>query len=368
MPLDGHVHYAGRGMPRYLEYRAGPAALARVRAGFELSDVRTFVLPATGPKWLVSVGFDRAIMRRGLLAHGAPVLLAGASAGAWRAIAMACRDPLVAHEHLFEEYITKVFTRAHTPEQIGEEYRATLARVVSRDDAEHALAHPHYRLALHAVRVKGWAGARGAAQWMALGTAALAHAFAPQAPLFLEHTLFAGGNVPHAWLERGAVLRAELTPENLHAVALASGSVPLYMAPVHIAHDGTLAPYLDGGLSDYHLRRPLGEHTAIALMFHHQLRMLPAWFDRYMPWRTPSRAATENLLLVHPTDAFYDVLPDRQVPTRTDFTRFVADPAARIARWRKAAAASERLGEQFLEDLDGGRIAALVRPLSAGGS
>lgn len=349
-------------MARLLEYRAGPSALARVREGFAASHVRTLVAPATGPKWLVSAGFDRALMRGRVLAHGEPVLLAGASAGAWRSIVMSSRDPLAAHERLLEEYVTKVFTRAHTPEQIGDDYRATLARVISRADAEHALAHPFLRLALHAVRVKGWAGARGVAQKLALGVAAATHAFAPDASLFFEPTLFSGANVPREWLAQAGTRHAELTADNLHAVALASGSVPMYMAPVALAA-GAAEQYLDGGLSDYHVRRSLGDAAGIALLFSHQRRIVPAWFDKYFPWHVPSRAVTDNLLLVYPSAAFFELLPDRQVPSREDFTRFLSRPSERIARWRRAAAASEALGEQFVEDVASGRIGSLVQPL-----
>jgi hypothetical protein len=212
------------------------------------------------------------------------------------------------------------------------------------------------------VRVKGWAGARGAAQKLALGVAAATHAFAPDAGLFLEPTLFSGANVPREWLAQAGTRHAQLTADNLHAVALASGSVPMYMAPVALAADAA-ERYLDGGLSDYHVRRSLGDASGIALLFSHQRRIVPAWFDKYFPWHAPSRAVTDNLLLVYPSAAFFELLPDRQVPSREDFTRFLSRPAERIARWRRAAAASEALGEQFMDDLASGRIGQLVQPL-----
>ena len=51
--------------------------------------------------------------------------------------------------------------------------------------------------------------------------------------LFFEPTLFASETTPRAWLDR-SVTHAALTVDNLHAVALASGSVPLYMEPIAI--------------------------------------------------------------------------------------------------------------------------------------
>jgi hypothetical protein len=355
-------------MSRYLAYRAGPFALERIATrGFSMADVRTLIAPATGPKWLVAVGFDRALLREGVLGRGESVLLAGASAGAWRALAFASPDALAAHERLFEQYVEMVFTTQDSPERISAAYRELLQRVVPSAHIAHALAHPNFRLALHAVRVKGWTGSsRGTVQKAALGAAAVGHALLQaSAGLFFEPTLFASEATPRAWLDRHA-LPAALTAENLHEVALASGSVPIYMEPIAIGRDdeaGVRRLYLDGGLSDYHLRRRLGDAQQLALLFSHQRRIVPTWFDKYLPWRMPSHEATNNLLLVYPTEEFFALLPDGQVPSRDDFMRFVARPRERIQRWRAAAALSERLGDQFLEDLAHDRIARWVQPL-----
>jgi hypothetical protein len=258
-----------------------------------------------------------------------------------------------------EHYVSQVFTAADSPERISDAYRALLRQVLPREHGAHVLAHPRFALALHAVRVQGWVGARGALQKVALGTAALSHALAQQsARLFFEPTQFATAGTPREWLDP-TVAHATLDADNLHDVALASGSVPMYMAPVAIG----AGRYLDGGLSDYHIRRRLGPADRLALMFSHQRKLVPAWFDKFVPWRAPPRAATDNLLLVHPTPEFLALLPERRVPTREDFTRFVDRPAERIRRWRAAAAESDRLGEQLLSDIAENRIAQLVRPL-----
>jgi hypothetical protein len=91
--------------------------------------------------------------------------------------------------------------------------------------------------------------------------------------------------------------------------------------------------------------------------------VIPSWFDKYLPWRAPSRHAVDNLLLVHPSAAFLARLPDGVVPSRDDFMRFVDQPAERIRRWRLAVDESQRLGEQFVDDLEHGRVPELVQPL-----
>jgi hypothetical protein len=78
-----------------LHYRAGTRALERLRAhGFGPRELQALILPATGPRWLVCTGFDRALLSHGWLTQPEHhVLLLGASAGAWRALALASRDP-----------------------------------------------------------------------------------------------------------------------------------------------------------------------------------------------------------------------------------------------------------------------------------
>jgi hypothetical protein len=73
-------------MKRFLLYRAGYQALDLIRQeGLKPERIAVYAGPAGGPKWFVSVGFDRALMRtRFLQNHSRRVLLAGASAGAWR--------------------------------------------------------------------------------------------------------------------------------------------------------------------------------------------------------------------------------------------------------------------------------------------
>ena len=107
----------------YLNYRAGSSILPLIRdEGLRPERIRVLVGPAGGPKWFVSVGFDRAIIKSRFLEKSGRVLLAGASAGAWRCLTMACSDPLDAHERLRIAYSRNVFTAEDTP--------ATIARLL----------------------------------------------------------------------------------------------------------------------------------------------------------------------------------------------------------------------------------------------
>jgi hypothetical protein len=183
--------------------------------------------------------------------------------------------------------------------------------------------------------------------------------------LFFERVLFCPAAARQRLLHGLLARRCSLDRSNARDVALASGTVPLYMAAVRDIAGAPPGSYIDGGLSDYHLNLPLdtgGE--GVVLMFLHQQRIVPNWFDRYAPWRRPARAHLRDLLLIYPDPEFVARLPGGRVPTREDFRQLVDQPDMRIARWRSAAAESDRLGERFLEDLARGRLASKLRALA----
>ena len=143
-----------------LRYRAGPRALERLRQrGLGPGMVRAVVGPATGPRWLALAGLDRALLSTDLLT-GDRILLAGASAGAWRMLTFTCRNPRDAHQRLLDGYIEQVFRRGETPARVSRAYRDLLAGVIG-DDTDHILQHPSFDLAIHTARCRA-GGSRSA--------------------------------------------------------------------------------------------------------------------------------------------------------------------------------------------------------------
>jgi len=343
-------------------YRAGARALSRLRERpLTLGDLRGLVLPATGPRWILASGFDRALIEAGFgsQADGERPLLIGASAGAWRALALTARDPLRAHERLLASYCEQHFRRSDSPEHISAAYRTLLEGVV---DAAHALEHPALDLALTVVRARAWGSALARPRMLAsmLAAATLNVFVRDSTQWFFERVVF---HTPRA----GEVLdgfrgrRVRLSAENLHAVALASGTVPVYMAPVLDLPGAGAGGYLDGGLADYHVNQPLRCRTGVIAMFSHQARVVPGWFDKSLGWRESGRACSD-LLVVYPAQEFIASLPGGRVPTRDDFFEFEREPERRIQRWREVAVRSRELGAAFMDDLRSGRIAERAQP------
>jgi hypothetical protein len=349
---------------KLLEYRAGPHALETVqRRGLTPRDLGALVLPAIGPKWLVLAGFDRALLEQGWLDVGlgqGRSLLFGASIGAWRALALAARDPKRTHAALVDAYCRQRFTHADDPPAISDAYRRLIADVYSDDDLAHALRHPRFDLALAAVRARGPFSSRGV-QAATLASAALLNALsASTRALFFERVIF------HSRAEdvrESPGTRAPLTADNVRDVALASGTVPMYMQPIQDIAHAPAGAYLDGGFSDYHVNQPLNCGAGISLLFLHQRRIVPSWLDKFVPWRRSAPDNLSRLLLVYPSAEFVRSLPGSAVPTRDDFQRFVDRPEERIARWRDVVALSEALGESFLRDVASGEIATRIRAL-----
>jgi hypothetical protein len=51
------------------------------------------------------------------------------------------------------------------------------------------------------------------------------------------------------------------------------------------------------------------------------------------------------------------------LPDRRDFNRFLGDDAGRQRYWRTAMAESQRLGDEFLDLADSGKLHERIKPL-----
>jgi len=353
-----------------LGYRAGAKALAVLHdRGLRAADLQALILPAIGPKWLVLAGLDRALLEHGWLdAQPNRLLLFGASIGAWRALAMAACDPQRAHAALLQAYCQQRFTHADDARAISAAYRRLIAEVFSDDDVAHAVRHPKLDLALATARARGALGFdQRFAQALLIGSAATLNLLSAKTQaLFFERVIFdtcsQTGPLPNI-LHTRVGLRAPLTTDNLREVALASGSVPMYMQLIRDIAHAPKGAYLDGGFSDYHLNQRVDGGDGISVLFLHQRRIVPSWLDKFVPWRRYEPDAFSRLLVVYPSSEFVRSLPGGYVPTRDDFKHFVDRPEERIARWQQVAAQSGELATSFLYDVAHGTIASRARTL-----
>ena len=356
-----------------LRYRAGQRAKQLLCArGLTAETLAGLVAPAVGPKWLAMVGLDQALMGSGWLKNRRSALaIHGASAGAFRAMALASADPQAAYGRLVSGYIAQVFSQWDDPRSISRAFQRMLTEVFTAADVRHALQQRDLALSIAVNRGRGpLATARPWTQRSALGLAFALNAWSPRRlDALLERIRFeyvpdGTGELARAMFTRWRERSVPLLRANMHTALLASATVPTYMAPVDSPAAAPAGLYLDGGLRDYHLGRSFDTGgRGVILVLLHQRRMIPGWFDKFWPHRRPPQDWLQDVLLVHPDDAWVRRLPGGQVPTRQDFVRFVDRPQARMAQWREVVEASERLGQRFLEDLNGGEIPRQLEPI-----
>ena len=352
-----------------LRIKAGKRAYEMIQDhGFSFDSIRTFYGPATGPRWLIASGFDLSLMQSGLLGRKWPVLLVGASAGAWRFAAWLQPEAEKSYRKLMESYMTAVYTVRDNPGSI----RHSLGRIINsaiEDDAlPFALANRQYRLAVITARVKHLtASERIWIQGVGFALCFLLNAIhRPFLELFAESVVFYSGPKPPPF-----TLKPDFTgqcvpfsPINFKSALIASGAIPLVVAGIHDIYGAPRGIYRDGGLTDYHLTRAYGTvEQDVTLFFLHQERIIPGWLDKRLHKRQPPPEALENVVMVYPADGLVARLPQGKVPDRDDFKTYVNDPATRIRNWRQAIDQCAHLGEVFLEMVESGKIRNVVEKL-----
>ena len=355
-----------------LVWRAGPRALERLHdRGLTPTDVGAVVLPATGPRWIALAALDRTMLASGWLAPAPGAgrrVLVGASAGAWRALALACPDAESAHRELLDGYVGQVFAPGVRPREVSDAYRRMLAAILTTDRVTALVARSDVGAVVLTDRAR-WpvASSRRLLQWVGLALCAAGNWLTPRLQRALLSPVAVTSrpdDVPAGFDGPVAPLRAD----NATDVALASGTLPFVMTPVVDPPHLPAGRYLDGGLLDYHLgRRWTPADAGVTLLLHVGGPVRPGWFDRWRPSRRPPAAVLDDLVVLEPSTRFLAGLPDGRLPDRQDFFRFADDPAARLRRWREAVALGDRLAEAFERVSSAEAIARRVRPLRGHG-
>ena len=349
-----------------LTLKAGSAALARIRErGLQPADVGILPGAAGGPKALGIQGLDLALFGDWLPRAPRQRSLIGASIGAWRFASACLPDATAGIERLGQLYTGLTFSKGASISEVSQNCSRMLDALLDGQDAA-LLQTPLYRLNVVVVKSHGLLaqddrralslGLSSVIGSNLLGRARLARHFervilhdARLAPPLSALTDFPSRSLP-------------LDIDNLRHALLASGSIPMVMEGVRDIPGVGPGTYRDGGLLDYHLDLPYAGDD-IVLYPHFIDRVIPGWFDKAMPWRRGDAMRLQNVLLLAPSRQYLQRLPYGKLPDRKDFTRFIGDDAGRQRYWRQAMEESRRLGDEFLELSESGRLAALLQPL-----
>jgi hypothetical protein len=348
--------------------RAGPTAAARIRAnGIAPCDVACIPGAAGGPKGLALIPLDR-LLHREWLHDLAPIELVGASVGAWRMAALAQSDPVAALDRLQHAYVHEQnYATRPTADEVS-----TACRRIARAVLGGRPLEVRHGVTLTVITSRARGPLAGAESKLAFARAVLSNAISRQRlAVHLERVVFAAGRT---FLDRpfdGFGLHSvPLRADNAEDALLASGTIPLLCSPVRDIAGAPPGNYWDGALVDYHLQLPYERLTRavpgerLVLYPHFNDYVTPGWLDKHLPWRKAPRGHPwlDDVLLVAPSPAFLDSLPNGKLPDRKDFYHYGQDHAARIRDWERAIGECERFAEAALRWLER-PDPTLLRPL-----
>ena len=350
-----------------LTIRAGRRALQRLQQKpLGPEDVHVIPGAAGGPKALGISGLDKAIFGDWLPQAPQERALIGSSIGSWRVAAIASSDdPKAQLARLAELYTSQRFAKGVSAAEISRKSILFLEELLGgREDF--LLSHPWYRLSIVVVR------SLGLLQHDTRGRLSLGLMRAISANMVSRRHLgrFMERGIVHDARSRAPVSslvdfpshEVPLSRDNLLPALLASASIPLVMSGVRNIPGAPEGVYRDGGLLDYHLDLPY-QQPGIVLYPHFTDRVVPGWFDKTLPWRRGDASRLQDVVLVSPSPDYLATLPDRKLPDRKDFEKYVGDDAGRERAWRRAISESDRLGDEFLELVENGRLLDRIQPL-----
>lgn len=354
---------------RDIRIAAGTHAYEVIRdGGLSWNDIRIYFGPAVGPRWLIAAGFDRTLIRSGHLGRVKPLLLLGASAGAWRLATWVQPEAEKSYSALIESYISAHYTSQDTPETIQTSLLKIIDSAIEDDALPFALKHPRYRLAIITSRSRHiTASSSKWLQGLGFGLCFLFNALSPQGIfLFIDRVVFYSGPLPPL-CERGYCV--PLATANFKPALLASGAIPLVVAGVRNIYGAPKGTYRDGGLTDYQLNSTTPPHgcTGLSLCFLHQAQIIPRWLDKRLA-RPPEAERLANTIIVRPSEELIAQLPGGKVPDRDDITRYLTDPETRMKNWRESVDKCAHLGEVFIELVESHQIAQRVERIPGDGT
>ena len=349
-----------------LTLRAGQRALAHIEQnGLRPDDIAILPGAAGGPKGLGLQGLDLALFGDWLPRAPRVRTLIGASIGSWRFASACLPDPVAGIRRLGELYTRQRYAKRVTMQEVSQSCRTLLNDLLQDQDAE-ILANPLYHLNVVVVRSHGLLvhdrkGALGLGLSAVIGNNLLGRKrLARHFERLVMHD--ERGQPPLGRLEDFRSHFHPLATGNLRQSLLASASIPLVMEAIREIPGVGKGTFRDGGLLDYHLDLPYAA-GGLVLYPHFTDRVIPGWFDKSLPWRNGNHSRLQDVLLVAPSAEYLASLPHAKLPDRKDFSRYMGNDDGRERYWRKAMAESARLGDEFLELADSGRIVSQLQPL-----
>ena len=349
-----------------LVFKAGPSAYTDIREnGFAEERIGTIAGASGGAKWLVLSQLDRVVLSRIVPKFTQPVHLLGSSIGAWRFACYAQREAVNAIDRFESAYLEQSYSEKPDVAEITQKSREILDEVLGDAGVEEILSHPTLRTNIMTVRAKHVTGI-DSKPVLATGLllAMTANAVRREAlGAFFSRGLFFDPRDYPPFFDAGGfpIHQVPLSRVNLFDAIIASGSIPMVLSGVRNIPGAPAGTYRDGGIIDYHLDLPTVAGDRLTLFLHFFDWLKPGWFDKPLSWRKVNRANFERTVMICPSRAFIDSLPNAKVPDRSDFVRLAPDERVRV--WRDVVGQCRQLADELNDVLDQGQLAARLEPM-----
>ncbi|MBU1196708.1 MAG: patatin-like phospholipase family protein [Proteobacteria bacterium] len=348
-----------------ISIRAGSSAIKIIQdEGLDISRVKVLAGASGSAKFLVLTGIDRVLMSM-FAGRKDPLYLLGTSIGAFRMAAFCQKDPIRAIDTLEREYILQQYALRPSKAQILQGTWKIIDSYIDDRQIDEILNHPFMRISFLSNQCKGMLKSDHLLlQYIALGLAAGVNLMSRKGlKFFFDRALFCspGSLPPFSGMDEFPMKIHTLNRENFKAALLSSGSIPVAMPKVSNI-SGVPGVFRDGGIIDYHLDIPfLPDDTDQFVLYPHFYETVtPGWFDKRMN-RKPRPDHMKNVILVAPSRNFVQSLPLGKIPDRKDFYLFKGKDRERMMHWKKAVEHSRRLGEEFFEAVQSGKIRKMVQ-------
>jgi len=345
---------------------AGSKAIEIIRdEGLNLSRVKVVAGASGAAKFLVLTGIDRVLLSQ-FKQRTDPLYLIGTSIGAFRMAAYCQRDPVDALGKLEREYIAQYYDSRPNRKEITDESWKILHAYIDDDEIEYIINHPFMRICFLSNKCKGplksetlWV------QGLGVALASLVNRLSRnRLGYFFERALFCASKEkpPFASMNQFPLGIYGLTQSNFKTALLSSGSIPMAMEGISNI-DGVSGIFRDGGILDYHLDIPfLPNENGLVLYPHFYDHITPGWFDKSLN-RKPDKKNMKSVVLVAPSNRFVDSLPFGKIPDRKDFKTFFGKDKERVEYWKKVVEKNKKLGDEFFEAIESGRIREIIKPI-----
>ncbi|MDR8525262.1 MULTISPECIES: patatin-like phospholipase family protein [Shewanella] len=332
-----------------LRFIAGPKAYKTLSENEFKPELFTQLLAASGgPKWIGIAGLDRYLFSEFFKDLNHQLHTLGASSGAWRLACLAQKNPANAYDRLEQLYIGQRYDTKPTASQISANVAGIICGILGSNGAAEIVDNQHINshfIACQARHINRAGGRLSLATGLA--TAAMTNLISRKSIAWhFRRCVFAANKQESAFAGLNDLPSRyyDLSHANIHQVLLATGSIPLVLAPVTQIDGAPQGHYYDGGITDYHFDLPLTQSKGLTLYPHFYPHMAPGWFDKSLSRRF-AKQNYDNALILAPSDAYLQALPYGKLPDREDFKQLDSD--TRIKYWRQSASMSQVLADDL---------------------